>query len=119
LVVWAVATRGLSDGIRRTTMAATILIAVGAWVCVRTDGVTNDLKPDLHWRWTQTSEERLLAQAANEPVALPAAPAAALATPAPTEAAPTTAKVAPTTAKETPAASKETPAAAVAGPEWP
>jgi hypothetical protein len=28
-------------------MAATILIAVGGWACVRTGGVTNDLKPDL------------------------------------------------------------------------
>jgi hypothetical protein len=48
LVVWAVATRGLSDGLRRTTVAATILIAVGGWACVRIDGITNDFKPDLH-----------------------------------------------------------------------
>jgi hypothetical protein len=50
LVVWAVSTRSLSDGLRRTTMAAAILIAVGGWACVRTAGVTNDLKPELHWR---------------------------------------------------------------------
>ncbi|MBI4906834.1 MAG: PQQ-like beta-propeller repeat protein [Acidobacteria bacterium] len=99
-VVWAITTRGLSDGLRRTTMAATILIAIGGWAGVRTGGVANDFTPDLHWRWTQTPEERLLAQATKEPVALPAAPATA--TPPP-------AKVA-----EVP---KETPAAAV--PEWP
>jgi outer membrane protein assembly factor BamB len=112
LVVWAVATRGLSDGLRRTTVAATILIAVGGWACVRIDGITNDFKPDLHWRWAQTPEERLLAQAANEPVALPAAPAAASATPAPTNAVPTTAKADLTT-------DKQTPAATVVGPDWP
>src|SRR5690242_11931041 len=39
LVVWAVSTRGLSDGLRRTTMAAAILIAVGVWACVRVGGV--------------------------------------------------------------------------------
>jgi outer membrane protein assembly factor BamB len=116
LVVWAVATRGLSDRLRRTTMAATILIAVGGWACVRTAGVSNDFKPDLHWRWTQTPEERLLAQAAKEPIVLPAAPAAAPATPA---VIPAPAKAAPATAKAAPAAPKETPVAGVAGPEWP
>jgi outer membrane protein assembly factor BamB len=113
LVVWAVAARGLSDGLRRTTMAAAILIAVGGFAFVRIGGVTNDLKPELHWRWTQTPEERLMVQAANEPVALAAAPAAAPATPAviptPTNAAPIPAKASP----------KETPAAMVAGPDWP
>jgi outer membrane protein assembly factor BamB len=109
LVVWAVSTRGLSDGLRRTTMAAAILIAVGGWACVRVGGVANDLKPDLHWRWSQTPEERLLAQTANEPAALPAAPAAAPATPV----------VTPAPVKAASAAPKETPAATVAGPDWP
>jgi outer membrane protein assembly factor BamB len=114
-VVWAVSTRGLSDGLRRTTMAATILIAVGGWACVRTGGVTNDLKPDLHWRWTQTPEERLLAQVGHEPAAQPAA----LATPAVTPTTPAPTKPAPTTAKAAPAAAKGTPAGTVAGPDWP
>jgi outer membrane protein assembly factor BamB len=113
LVLWAVAVGGLSAGLRRTTMAAAILIAVGGWACVRVAGVSNDLKPDLHWRWAQTPEERFLAQAANEPVAIPAAPAASPATPA---AIPTPTKVAPIPAKTEP---KETPAATVTGPDWP
>jgi outer membrane protein assembly factor BamB len=117
LVAWAVATRGLSDGLRRTTMAAAILIAVGGWVCVRVGGVSNDLQPELHWRWAQTPEERLLAQAANEPLALPAvsaaAPAAPALTPAPAKAAAATALAVP---KEAPAASKETP---LADADWP
>jgi outer membrane protein assembly factor BamB len=110
LVVWAAATRGLSGGLRHTTMAATILIAVGGWACVRTSGVTNDLNPELHWRWSQTPEERLLAQAANEPVALPAAPAPAPPTLAPNHASPTTAAL---------AVAKEIPATTVAGLDWP
>jgi outer membrane protein assembly factor BamB len=118
-VVWAVSTRGLSDRLRRTTMAATILTAVGVWACVRTNGVTNDFKPELHWRWAQTPEERLLAQTASEPVALLAVPAAAPAVPAVIPAAPAPAKAAPTRDTAAPAAPKETPVATVAGPDWP
>src|SRR5258706_9747508 len=114
LVVWAIATRGLSDGLRRTTMASTILIAVGGWASVRVGGLTNDFKSDLHWRWTQTPEERLLAQPAHEPLALPAAPEAAPATPAVT---PAPAKAAPATA--VPPAPNETPVAAGSNPRGP
>ncbi len=117
-VAWAVATSRLSAGLRRATMAATILIACGGWACVRTGGFTNDFKHDLHWRWSQTPEERLLAQAANEPlapVALPATPAVApVATPA--------AKVATPAAKvATPAKVAVPPAPEVTetGPDWP
>jgi hypothetical protein len=54
-VAWAVATRCLSDGLRRTTMAATIVLACGVWALVRTGGFTAaTFKNDLHWRWTQT-----------------------------------------------------------------
>src|SRR5437870_7462327 len=71
-VAWAVATRNLSDGIRRATMVATILLACGAWALVRTGGFTAaNLHHDLHWRWTQTHEERLLAQSGNLPSAPP------------------------------------------------
>src|SRR5260221_10386499 len=69
-VAWAVATRNLPDGLRRTAMVATILLACGGWALVRTGGFTADLRNDLHWRWTQTPEERLVAP----PGALPAAP---------------------------------------------
>ena len=91
-------------------MVATILIACGGWACVRTGGFTNDFKHDLHWRWSQTSEERVLAQAMNEPVAPPPAPSA---TPASTMEDPAMVKVAP---KEIEAAPKENPAAMVASP---
>src|SRR5436309_2884769 len=64
----------------------------------------------------QTPEERLLAQAANERVAVQEAAAAAPAAPA---VIPASTKAAPTTATAAPAVPKEPPAAAVAGPDWP
>jgi len=77
-VLWAVATHRLSDRVRRITMVATILLASGVWVGVRTGGFTaSDFKNDLHWRWTPTPEERLLVRA-DELAALPSAPSAAL-----------------------------------------
>jgi outer membrane protein assembly factor BamB len=71
-VVWAVATRHLSDRIRRATMVATILLASGVWALVRTGGFTAaTLHHDLHWRWTPTPEERLVAQSRNLPTPAP------------------------------------------------
>jgi len=67
LVIWAVATRRLSAGPRRATMVATILLACGVWTLVRSKGVTGEGMPEFAWRWAETSEERLLAQAGNEP----------------------------------------------------
>jgi outer membrane protein assembly factor BamB len=78
LVLWAVATHRLSDRVRRITMVATILLACGAWAGIRTGGFTaSDFKNDLHWRWTPTPEERLLARA-DELAALPSAASAAV-----------------------------------------
>ncbi len=76
-VVWAVAGRGLSDGPRRATMVATILLACGVFALLRSDGITGDGAAEFAWRWAETSEERLLAQASNEPAALPSVPATA------------------------------------------
>lgn len=76
LVVWAAASRGLADGPRRVAMAAAILLACGVWALVRTGGFTSDMDNDFAWRWSETPEERLLAQAGDEPVAAPGAGAA-------------------------------------------
>ena len=76
-VVWAVASRRLADGPRRAAMVGTILLACGVWTLVRSDGLTGDGSPQFAWRWSATPEERLLAQARDEPGALPAAPAPA------------------------------------------
>jgi outer membrane protein assembly factor BamB len=72
LVAWAVATRRLADGTRRVSMVATILLACGGWALVRTGGFTaSSFRSDLHWRWSKTPEEKLLAQSGNAPGALP------------------------------------------------
>ena len=47
-------------------LVATILLACGVWTLLRTDGMTGDALHDFAWRWAETSEERLLAQAPDE-----------------------------------------------------
>jgi outer membrane protein assembly factor BamB len=79
LVVWAVASRRLSAGPRRAALVAAILLACGVFTLIRTGGLTADFRNDFHWRWTKTPEERLLAQAGDEPLVstlLSTAPAA-------------------------------------------
>ena len=76
LVAWAVTSHRLSDGPRRAAMVATVLLACGALTLIRTGGITADGDADLHWRWSKTPEERLLAQAGDEPPEVPPAPAA-------------------------------------------
>lgn len=77
LVAGLLVSRRLSDGPRRVVLAASILLACGVWTLVRTGGITGAADSDLAWRWSQTPEERLLAQSGEEPSALPSAPAAA------------------------------------------
>jgi len=62
-VAWAVATRHLSNGTRRATMAATILLACGVWTLAKTGGFSSTFDNDLTWRWAQTPEDRLVADA--------------------------------------------------------
>jgi outer membrane protein assembly factor BamB len=63
LVVWAVSTARLADGLRRVTLALVVLLTCGTLTLVRTGGLTGSAVSDLHWRWTPTPEERLLADA--------------------------------------------------------
>ena len=71
LVAAAAAGRRLSRGRRRATMIGAILLACGVFPLLRTGGVTGEGDSDLHWRWTETPEERLL-RAGDEPAAVPA-----------------------------------------------
>jgi outer membrane protein assembly factor BamB len=115
-VLWAVATRHLSAGIRRATMAAVIVVSCGAWTLIRTGGFTGNFENDLAWRWTATPEQRLLAQGDALPAAAPEvspAPAAS----APAEAAADPARL-DTLSPDAAAARPATPAGRVA-PEDP
>jgi outer membrane protein assembly factor BamB len=73
LVCWAVASRPLSGGPRRASMVAAILLGCGVFTLLRTGGITGGGESDLHWRWTPSPEERLLALTTEEPAALPSA----------------------------------------------
>jgi outer membrane protein assembly factor BamB len=99
-VTWAVVTRRMSDQVRHATMVATILIACGAWLLVRQDGINGDHQATFGFRWAASPEERLLAQSSNE-TATPAAPApaASVAPAAATPAASPTASIAPDASK--------------------
>jgi outer membrane protein assembly factor BamB len=77
LVCWAVASRRFSAGLRRASFVGALAIACGAFTLLRTGGISGGGVSDLHWRWTETPEERLQAQAAEEPASLPLTGAAA------------------------------------------
>jgi len=104
-VTWAVATRRLSNQVRHATMVATILIACGAWLLLRQDGINGDHNATFGWRWSPSAEERLLAQEATAPATSTATPEAVpAATPATAQPTPTpaTAEAAKATAPATP-----------------
>jgi len=90
LVVWAVTSRrlSLSSGPRRASLVGATLLACGVFTLLRTGGISGEGDSDLHWRWTPTPEQRLLAQAGNEkePVVPPLTAAAPAETPSPTPA---------------------------------
>ncbi|HPG39384.1 MAG TPA: PQQ-binding-like beta-propeller repeat protein [bacterium] len=67
-VVWAVVSRRFTKRLRLITMAATIIIATGAWTLLRTAGITNNGQSDFSWRWTASPEERLLAESGQEQI---------------------------------------------------
>jgi outer membrane protein assembly factor BamB len=87
-VIWAVATRRLPDRVRHATMVATILIACGGWLFVRQYGINGDHQAEFGWRWSKSTEERLLAETTNEPAQTVAPTAAPSVTTAPPTASP-------------------------------
>jgi len=62
VTVWYVVSRPWGAGARRAGIAVALLIVFGGMSLVRTGGVDGDLRADIHWRWTPTPEERLLAE---------------------------------------------------------
>jgi outer membrane protein assembly factor BamB len=70
-VIWAVASRSLSDIPRRATMVATVLIASGFWVFLRSDGMDGQGHHFFAFRWAKTSEARVIANTSNKLAAMP------------------------------------------------
>ena len=63
LVAGAIVARGLDTGARRAVIACALVLAAGAWTLLRTGGINGDGERDFQLRWTQSSEERALAEA--------------------------------------------------------
>jgi len=76
-VLWAALSRNLPAGPRRWALVATILLACGVFVFLRTDGMTGDADNDFAFRWSATPEERLLAQTEGEQLAGASTPSTA------------------------------------------
>jgi outer membrane protein assembly factor BamB len=70
LVGWAAVTRRMSSPVRRVTMVVAIVLACVPFTLIRTGGVIG-ASSELHWRWTPTPEDRLLAEANDEPAVVP------------------------------------------------
>ncbi|MBK9168870.1 MAG: PQQ-binding-like beta-propeller repeat protein [Bryobacterales bacterium] len=78
LVLATVLAQRLPGGWRRLVMASLILLACGLFALLRTGGITGGASSDFAWRWSQTSEERLLVEASLPLPAPPTVPAAGL-----------------------------------------
>jgi FOG: WD40-like repeat len=70
-VVWAVASRNLSNKFRLATMVVTILAACGFWALLRTNGMNGETHMYFAWRWSKTAEERLLTQTGDKLMVVP------------------------------------------------
>ena len=125
LVLWAVVTARLSNGVRRATLVIAILLACAPWALLRTAGVIGSAGPEYHWRWTPTPEELLLAQADDTPdmpgtLPSPSAPAEAPSASAAAPVAPVAPIAAPAaTTMSAPVAGHAVSEPAVARAEWP
>jgi outer membrane protein assembly factor BamB len=82
LVVSAVVGKNLTSGRRLAVMAVLIGLASGVWTLARTGGFTGGFVQELHWRWTPTPEDLLLAKVGNEPSKLAPPANASLTSPA-------------------------------------
>jgi outer membrane protein assembly factor BamB len=121
LVAGAAAGRRLSDASRRAVMTAAIVLASGGWALIRTGGFTANFHNDFMWRWSQSPEERLVAQSRDLPFA-PAGSASAGSAPASIPVSPAATPAAPAASAPLPVAVPATPtpaAAATRAPEWP
>jgi len=75
LVAGALVGQTLSPTNRRAALGGAIALSCGVFTLLRTGGITGDGVSDLHWRWSATPEERLLARTEEPPPLSAAAPA--------------------------------------------
>jgi outer membrane protein assembly factor BamB len=83
LVAWAALGRRLSRGGRLASLPIALALGATLLALLRLGGISGDGRADLHWRWTPTPEERLLAQGGEPLAAPPAAKAPVESQPAP------------------------------------
>ena len=119
LVAWAVATRDARPSTRRLALIAAVILGSIPINLVRTGGIGGSSGMDMHWRWTPTPEELLLARAPEELKPLPPAPA--VETQAPATATPTAKPAAPAApvAEKVAAPAPAPPIEEVRPAEWP
>jgi outer membrane protein assembly factor BamB len=61
-VLWLVATPFLRWPARRVSMLVVLLLVCGFWLLFRNEGVWGNISPTLRYRWSQTPEEKHLAE---------------------------------------------------------
>jgi len=66
LVLWALVTRHFSAAKRRLAFVVMLVIGCGLFMLIRTGGLTAEFNNDLHWRWSRTPEQALLAASKEE-----------------------------------------------------
>jgi outer membrane protein assembly factor BamB len=64
-VLWTLLSRRATPVVQRVGLVIAMVLAWGWMPLVRLNGVTGDLQPEYHWRWTPTAEESYLAERSN------------------------------------------------------
>ena len=116
LVSWAAASRQLSTPSRWAALVVALALACGVMTLLRTGGIGGANLAELHWRWTDTPEERLLAAGDDDPVAPSALPAVVA---QPVDAAPIATLPAAAPAVVAPAEEAPAPTATAVKAVWP
>jgi outer membrane protein assembly factor BamB len=116
LVAWAATSRGLSTVPRWAALVVAIVLACGVMTLLRTGGIGGGNLADLHWRWTDTPEELLLAAGDEDPIAPSAVPPVAA---QPGESTPIAAVPAATPAVVAPADEATVPTVTAVKAVWP
>lgn len=67
-LLWAVVFYSRPKRVRLATLAAAVVLPCLVWTLVRTGGVSMAGDTHFAWRWSETPEDRLLVEAADEPL---------------------------------------------------